>query len=125
MSQRREVLSGNRVSFAGPTASARRRDTWLRVSIAIQWDPAKAASNARRHGVDFWEASTVFADPLARIHDDEVHSIGEHRELIVGRSTRDRLLVVSFTERGRTVRIISARQATRRERKDYETQGQA
>jgi len=65
-------------------------------------------------------ALTVFADPLARIFDDPDHSIDESRELIVGHSTRQRLLIVSFTQRGRAVRIVSARRATRRERHGYE-----
>ena len=84
------------------------------------WDPKKAAQNVRKHGVDFQEAVTVFADPLARIHDDPEHSTGEHREIIVGHSSKRRLLLVSFTERGQMVRLISARKATRGERKGYE-----
>src|SRR5262245_12473474 len=88
--------------------------------IEITWDSDKAAENRRRHGVGFREAATVLSDPLARIHDDPEHSIGERREILVGHSILHRLLVVSFTERGHTVRIISARKATRREREDYE-----
>lgn len=84
------------------------------------WDPKKAAANERKHRVAFFEALTVFADPFARVHDDPKHSAIEHREIIVGHSSRDRLLVVFFTERVTAVRIISARQATRNERKDYE-----
>jgi uncharacterized DUF497 family protein len=70
--------------------------------------------------VSFEEAATVFANPLAAIFPDPDHSEQEHREIIVGHSDRHRLLVVSFTERGETIRIISARKATKRERKDYE-----
>ena len=66
------------------------------------------------------EALTVFAEPLARIFDDEDHSVDERREIIIGHSVRVRLLVVCFSERGDTVRIFSARRATRRERGDYE-----
>ena len=84
------------------------------------WDPAKAADNLRKHGVPFEEALTVFGDPLARIHDDPSHSDRERREIIVGHSTKGRLLLVSFTERMRVVRLISARRATRHEREDYE-----
>ena len=62
----------------------------------------------------------VFADPLARIFDDPDHSADESREIIVGHSMEQRLLIISFTERGGRVRIISARTATRRERHDYE-----
>jgi uncharacterized DUF497 family protein len=84
------------------------------------WDSEKAASNLRKHGVAFEEALTVFGDPLARIHDDPTHSRRERREVIVGNSTRGRLLLVSFTERLRVIRLISARRATRHEREDYE-----
>jgi uncharacterized DUF497 family protein len=71
--------------------------------------------------VSFEEAATVFtADPLARIHDDPDHSVGEVREIIVGVSAAGRLLLVSFTERGDAVRIINARVADSRERKRHE-----
>ena len=88
--------------------------------MQLEWDPRKDAANRRKHGIAFDEALTVFADPLARIFDDPDHSAGEAREIIVGHSARQRLLLVSFTERGGKVRIISARAATKRERKDYE-----
>jgi hypothetical protein len=84
------------------------------------WDPRKAAENVRKHGVRFEEAVTVFADSLARIHDDPEHSVGERREIIIGHSSKPQLLLVSFTERGQVVRLISARRATRREREAYE-----
>ena len=90
------------------------------ISLKFEWDPRKAASNFSKHGVGFEEALTVFADPLARIFDDEDHSVEEQREIIVGHSAKDRLLVVCFTAPGESVRIFSARKATRRERKEYE-----
>ncbi|MFQ5830535.1 MAG: BrnT family toxin [Candidatus Methylomirabilia bacterium] len=90
------------------------------MKIRFEWDRRKAAVNLARHGVPFEEALTVFADPLARIFDDEDHSIGEHREIIIGYSIRERLLVVCFTQGGDAVRIFSARRATKNERKDYE-----
>lgn len=90
------------------------------VGVGFEWQASKGEANFRKHGVGFEEALTVFADPLARIFDDPDHSDDESREIIVGRSTRQRLLIVSFAERGRNVRIISARRATRRERHDYE-----
>ena len=62
----------------------------------------------------------VFADPLARIFDDEDHSIQEQREIIIGHSAKERLLVACFTAQGESVRIIIARKATRGERRDYE-----
>ena len=91
------------------------------MALSFEWDEDKAASNESKHGVTFDEASTVFADPLAVIFGDEEHSEDEIREIIIGHSILERLLLVSFTERGvDVVRIISARRATKRERKDYE-----
>ncbi|HYT93774.1 MAG TPA: BrnT family toxin [Gemmataceae bacterium] len=90
------------------------------MSINFEWDKDKAAANKKKHGVTFEEAATVFDDPLAAIFDDEAHSKDEQREIIVGHSTKKRLLLVCFTERAGAVRIISARRATKRERKDYE-----
>ena len=84
------------------------------------WDKEKAKANLRKHGVSFEEAATVFVDPLARIHDDPDHSIGERREIMVGVSAGRRLLLVSFTERGDVVRIIHARQTDAAERREYE-----
>jgi len=89
--------------------------------MKFQWDPAKATSNVRKHGVSFDEAVTVFKDPLALIFDDTEHSEVEAREIIIGMSTLSRMLLVCFVERYEdTVRIISARPATRTEKKDYE-----
>jgi len=89
--------------------------------MKFQWDPAKAEDNIRKHGVSFDEAVTVFKDPLAFIFDDVEHSEGEHREIIIGMSALSRMLLVCFVERHEdTVRIISARPATRREKQDYE-----
>jgi uncharacterized protein len=90
------------------------------MSLEFEWDEDKAASNQKKHRVTFEEAATVFADPLAAIFDDEEHSEEEQREIIVGHSAENRLLLVSFTERGGAIRIISARRATKRERRDYE-----
>jgi uncharacterized DUF497 family protein len=83
-------------------------------------DETKARENLKKHGVAFEEALTVFADPLARIFDDPDHSENERRELIVGHSIQQRLLVVSFTERQPRTRIISAGEATMHERRDHE-----
>jgi uncharacterized DUF497 family protein len=90
------------------------------MSLEFEWDPAKAEENSRKHGVTFEEAATAFSDPLARIFDDPEHSSEEPREIIVGYSERQRLLLVSFTERPPKVRIISARPATRGERERHE-----
>jgi len=88
--------------------------------LAFEWSPSKAAANLRKHGVALEEAMTAFADPLARIHDDLVHSDLESREILVGHSASGRLLVVAFTERYDRIRLISARLATSYERSDYE-----
>jgi len=90
------------------------------MDIVFEWDRRKARINSAKHGISFEEAVTVFADPLARILDDPAHSAGEVREIIVGHSRHQRLLVVSFTERRDAVRIIGARCATRNERDDYQ-----
>jgi uncharacterized DUF497 family protein len=90
------------------------------MSPSFEWDEAKARVNRQKHRVSFEEAVTVFANPLAAIFPDPDHSQDEVREIIVGHSDRNRVLIVSFTERGAAVRIISARIATARERKDYE-----
>ena len=89
------------------------------MSVQFQWDTQKAVRNKKRHRVTFAEAATVFRDPLAFIFDDEEHSEEEYREIIIGHSSRNRLLIVSFTERNDAIRIISARKADRGEREDY------
>ena len=86
----------------------------------FEWDGRKAAWNLKKHDVSFEEALTVFADPLARIFDDPDHSVEERREIIIGYSTRPRLLIVGFTERAGRVRIINARRATPAETKCHE-----
>ena len=89
----------------------------------FEWDPKKAASNARKHGVTFDEASTVFGDPLGLLMPDPDYSLGEERFLLLGMSNRRRLVVVAFAERPPRTRLISARRATRKERKRYEEEG--
>ena len=89
--------------------------------MQFEWNPEKAGLNLKKHGIDFSEAETVFGDSLAKIFDDDEHSIDEKREIIIGHSIQNRLLIVSFTEcENDTVRIISARIATPKERRDYE-----
>ena len=88
--------------------------------MSFEWDLRKAAANARKHGVRFEDAAIVFFDPLARIFADPDHSEDEHREFIVGYDRMHRLLIVSFTERRDTVRIVSARRATRQEAQSHE-----
>ncbi len=88
--------------------------------IQFEWDREKAKRNYKKHGVHFEEAATVFYDPLSATFDDPEHSIGETRLITIGFSSRSRLLVVSHTERGETIRIISARTATAHERRRHE-----
>ena len=92
----------------------------------FEWDPAKAANNRRKHGIEFEDAATVFLDPLSRSISDEDHIAFEERWITMGYASGGRLLVVSHTyaetEGGETsVRIISARSATPRERRHYES----
>jgi len=86
----------------------------------FEWDSAKAAANVRKHGVSFEEAVSALRDNLAATARDLEHSVAESRFITFGISVRGRFLAVSHTERGSTIRIISARLATRGERKIYE-----
>jgi len=88
--------------------------------VIYEWDPEKARTNLRDHGVGFEEAATVFLDPLAVTYPDPEHSDEEDREMTIGYSTKQRLLFVSHCQRGGAYRLISARRATRRERKQHE-----
>ena len=90
------------------------------MGLTFEWDQRKAASNRRKHGVDFEEASTAFGDPLSITIPDPGHSQDEDRFVLIGESFRGRLLVVVHTEREDTVRLISARVAKPSERRDYE-----
>ena len=90
------------------------------MNLGFEWDAHKALTNQIKHGLSFEEAMSVFTDQLAHIFDDPDHSVAESREIIVGLSQKQRLLVVCFTERRDTVRIFSARKATKWERQDYE-----
>lgn len=88
--------------------------------MKIVWDPKKAEFNLKKHGVEFEEAATALSDPLAVTGADPDHSDYEERYVTFGVSARDRLLVVSHTEEGETIRLISARKASKGERKFYE-----
>jgi uncharacterized DUF497 family protein len=87
--------------------------------LDFEWDGEKAESNRKKHGVSFEEAMTVFGDPLGRLVDDPEHSRGEERFVLFGRSKAGRLLAVMHTERSRALRLISAREMTPTERKQY------
>jgi uncharacterized protein len=90
------------------------------VGYLFEWDTEKAAANAEKHGVTFDEASTVFGDPLAILIPDPDHSVAKERYVLLGMSSRHRLLVVAHAERPPRTRMISARRATRKERRTYE-----
>jgi uncharacterized DUF497 family protein len=88
--------------------------------MEFEWDPRKARSNLRKHGVSFEEAATVFSDALSFTYDDEIHSRTERRYATLGLSNQGHVLVVAHTMRSEYVRIISAREATPREKRWYE-----
>jgi uncharacterized protein len=88
--------------------------------MQFEWNDEKATSNLSKHDVPFEEAKTVFDDPLYVDFYDPDHSEDEERYLIVGQSSRGRILIVSYTERGDSIRLISAREVTRTEREVYE-----
>ena len=88
--------------------------------MQFEWNTEKATANLKKHEVSFDEAETVFDDPLFVIFADPDHSFEENRFIIMGESNQNRLLVVSYTERPPKTRLISAREATRPERKKYE-----
>ncbi|MCB0035961.1 MAG: BrnT family toxin, partial [Anaerolineales bacterium] len=86
----------------------------------FEWDDEKARKNLDKHGVSFEEAKTSFVDPFYIDFYDPDHSVNEERYILVGQSERLRLLVVSYTERNTKIRLISAREATRKEKEAYE-----
>jgi uncharacterized DUF497 family protein len=88
--------------------------------VVYEWHAAKAKANVQKHGVSFDEAATVFLDPLSLTFSDPFHAGGEEREITIGYTTGHRVVFVSHCQRGKRLRIISARKATRRERKQYE-----
>ena len=90
------------------------------MKLRFEWDPRKASSNKGKHGVTFSEAVTAFGDPLSITIPDPEHSFGEARFILMGLSYRGRLVVVAHTDADDSIRIISARLATRAERKFYE-----
>ena len=90
------------------------------MATEFEWDAAKAQRNHRKHGVAFDEAASAFYDALSITIPDPDHSVREHRFQLIGMASTGRLVVVSHTERGDRIRIISARRANRRERTSYE-----
>ena len=90
------------------------------MALIFEWDPAKADENFKKHAVTFNEAASVFGDPLSVTFYDPDHSMNEHRFITIGASNRGRPIMIAHTERGDSIRIISARTATRHERRFYE-----
>jgi uncharacterized DUF497 family protein len=90
------------------------------MSIEFEWGQNKADSNFLKHGVSFDEAKSVFDDSVYVDFYDPDHSYNEHRYIIIGHSVKNRLLIVAYAERKNKIRLISAREATRREKKVYE-----
>ena len=90
------------------------------MSLQFEWDKIKAHSNKVKHDIEFEEAKTVFYDYFARVFDDILHSVVEQRFIMIGYSNKNRLLIVSYSERNDRIRIISARKVTKNERKLYE-----
>jgi hypothetical protein len=88
--------------------------------VVFEWRAAKARANLRKHGLSFDEAATAFLDPMALTFSDPDHSAEEEREITIGCSAGHRVVFVSHCHRGNRVRIISARKAARRERRQYE-----
>ena len=88
--------------------------------MGLEWNIEKAEHNLRKHGISFREAVTVFRDPLSRTYDDPKHSWNEFRFVTIGASTAGRILIVAHTDRGKNLRIISARKVTVSERAQYE-----
>jgi uncharacterized DUF497 family protein len=88
--------------------------------MVFEWDPRKSATNLRKHGVSFSEAGTVFGDELSITVPDPDHSEQEDRFITIGWSNLRRLLMVAHTDQGENIRIISARELTKSERKEYE-----
>lgn len=91
------------------------------MSLIFEWDEEKATSNLEKHGISFQEASTVFMDTLSVTISDPRYSSGEQRFVTVGESIEREILVVVHSQRDTKIRIISAREATRKERQSYES----
>lgn len=90
------------------------------MELSFEWHEEKARENLRKHGVSFEEAKTIFNDPFSITIADPTHSVDEDRFIDIGLSATGRLLVVACTDRGRNIRLISCRRATKAEQRTYE-----
>ena len=94
---------------------------WKRLRpLTFEWDSRKARLNLTKHGIGFEESTTIFGDPCSLTIPDPEHSFAEERYITMGRAFNAKLLIVVHTDRSNNIRIISARRASRRERKSYE-----
>ena len=93
---------------------------YWRMTTDFEWDIDKAASNLAKHGISFEDASTAFFDTLSVVIGDAQHSDLEPRAILIGQTSGGKLIVIAHTDRGARIRLISARVATRKERRDYE-----
>ncbi len=90
------------------------------INLDFEWDEAKAVANLKKHKISFEQAKTVFADPFSVTVDDPKHSIAERRFVDIGTAADGKILIVSYTQRGAKIRIISCRKSTKAEREIYE-----
>lgn len=90
------------------------------INLAFEWDEAKAVANLKKHRISFEEAKTVFTDPFSITVDDPKHTADERRFVDIGAAASGKVLVVSYTQRGEKIRLISCRKSTKSERKIYE-----
>lgn len=111
------LLESNRAWFASVSNRERKVNFG---DVTFEWDAQKAAANLRKHRVAFEDAATVFLDPLAITFPDPDHSVEERREITIGRTMKGHLVFAAHCERAQRIRLISARRATRAERKQYE-----
>jgi uncharacterized DUF497 family protein len=117
---RHDELSEPRMNGAGALSAATGTSP-APDEVRVIWDEQKNQANQKEHEISFEEAATVFYDPLEVTVDDPAHSYSEHRFWTVGQSSGGRLIVLSYTERSSTIRIISARKPEPSERRDYES----
>jgi hypothetical protein len=114
------LIPRNELQELLPRLTLRLRSKEGRLSLIFEWDEKKADDNLRKHGVSFDEAKTVFNDPFSVTIYDPDHVSDKERYIDIGLSSKGRLIVVSYIERGEKIRIISSREATRKEQGEYE-----
>ncbi|MEX1329257.1 MAG: BrnT family toxin [Desulfobacterales bacterium] len=116
-----KVVKSLRFGSSPPRSADKYNGNGEHLMLIFEWDPKKAETNLKKHGVSFEEASTAFKDPLSLTIDDPLHSSDEERLILIGMSYNNRMLVIVHSVSGDNIRIISARKATKKERNYYET----